>query len=268
MEKLGGTPRPGDVLDVLQSRMDILPNALSRIAKYVIEHPEMVIHQSVAELGSFSGSGEASIVRLCRGLGFKGYRDFKMALAMDLGRPIAGPSGHTSESSYSPISQGFEKSLGDAICDLDEDAVRSAAPLLLRSRRIDVYGAGLSSLAADMLTYRLLRLNLPAFTFRDAHIAHEVAHGLDADCAAVAFSMSGLTDDTVKFLRSARHAKAATIAITGRKGSPVGEAADLLIRVSGLRSRSAAGILTPLTANIFLIECLGAELARQRTQAR
>ncbi|MBL4916747.1 MurR/RpiR family transcriptional regulator [Szabonella alba] len=264
MKNATGESAPTHVLDLLQANMDVLPNALSRIAKYVLEHPEMVIHQSVTELGSFSGSGEASIVRLCRSLGFRGYRDFKMALAMELSRPAGLHSAATEASPYAPVRQGFEQSLAEASGTLDAPGLAQAAAILLRSRRIDIYGAGLSSLSADMLTYRLLRLGLPAFSFRDAHIAHEVAHGLDADCAAVAFSLSGLTDDTVRFLRSARHARARAIAVTGRAASPVAEAADLVIRLAGLRSRNASGPLAPLTANIFLIECLGAELARQR----
>ncbi|WP_128254411.1 MurR/RpiR family transcriptional regulator [Falsirhodobacter deserti] len=264
MRSTDGASVPTDVLDLLQGSMDALPNALSRIAKYVLEHPEMVIHQSVTELGSFSGSGEASVVRLCRSLGFKGYRDFKMALAVELGRPQTPPPGLSSGGAYDTIRDAFERSISDAARSMDGKELALVATLLLRSRRIDIYGAGLSSMAADMLTYRLQRLNLPAFSFRDAHIAHEVAHGLDAGCVAIAFSLSGLTEDTVKFLRSARHARARAIAITGRASSPVGEAADKVIALSGLRIRSSDGILTPLTANLLVIECLGAEVARQR----
>ncbi|WP_454856800.1 ATP-binding cassette domain-containing protein [Rhizobium binxianense] len=82
--------RIGGILDRLQQDLDGLPNALARIAKYILENPEKVLHQSVAELGEFSGSGEASIVRLCRHIGFAGFRDFKLALAAEVGRPRLG----------------------------------------------------------------------------------------------------------------------------------------------------------------------------------
>ncbi|SCX35270.1 MurR/RpiR family transcriptional regulator [Agrobacterium rosae] len=74
------------ILSKLQDEIDQLPNALARIAKYILENPEKVLRQSVAELGEFAGSGEASILRLCRQIGFTGFRDFKLALAAEVGR--------------------------------------------------------------------------------------------------------------------------------------------------------------------------------------
>ena len=79
--------RHESILVRLQEDFDLLPNALARIAKYILENPEKVLHQSVAELGEFAGSGEASILRLCRQIGFSGFRDFKLALAAEIGRP-------------------------------------------------------------------------------------------------------------------------------------------------------------------------------------
>ncbi|TIX65403.1 MAG: hypothetical protein E5V33_07845, partial [Mesorhizobium sp.] len=46
------------ILARLQDDIDRLPNALARIAKYILENPEKVLHQSVAELGEFAASGE------------------------------------------------------------------------------------------------------------------------------------------------------------------------------------------------------------------
>ncbi|WP_164114591.1 MurR/RpiR family transcriptional regulator, partial [Serratia marcescens] len=43
-----------------------------------------VVYLTITELARESGTSEASVTRLCRTLGCKGYNEFKMALALDL----------------------------------------------------------------------------------------------------------------------------------------------------------------------------------------
>ncbi|MBN9019034.1 MAG: hypothetical protein J0H11_16590 [Rhizobiales bacterium] len=61
----------GSILNRLQDEIERLPSALARIAKYIVENPEKALRQSVSQLGEYSGSGEASILRLCRQIGMQ-----------------------------------------------------------------------------------------------------------------------------------------------------------------------------------------------------
>ena len=61
-----------------------LPSALARVAQYIVENPDMAVHLSLGELSARAQSGQASVVRLCRELGFSGFKAFKLALAADL----------------------------------------------------------------------------------------------------------------------------------------------------------------------------------------
>lgn len=253
----GATARSNGILDRLQQELDGLPNALARIAKYILENPEKVLHQSVAELGEFSSSGEASIVRFCRHIGFSGFRDFKLALAAEVGRPRLTPALTANpDDAMRSLHETMLESLAFAHGHVDVKAIERGAAALAGSRRVDLYGAGLSGITAEMLAYRLLRAGLTAVAFRNAYMAHEVANGLGPGCVAVGISISGLSDDTLQFLKGARAAGATTIAITNRPRSPIAEAADLTLQAGGLRDRPIGGTLTVMTGNIFLIECL------------
>ena len=50
-----------------------LSEAASRVGQYILANPEKVVRQTVAELAEFTHSGQASVVRLCRQLGFNGF---------------------------------------------------------------------------------------------------------------------------------------------------------------------------------------------------
>ncbi|UXN57668.1 MurR/RpiR family transcriptional regulator [Phyllobacterium zundukense] len=249
--------RHESILARLQEDIGSLPNALARITKYILENPEKVLHHSVAELGEFAGSGEASIVRLCRLIGFSGYRDFKLALAAEIGRPgLPSAVRENADSAAQKLHDTMVQNLAIAHGNSDREALKKVAAALAASRRIDLYGAGLSGLTAELLAYRLLRVGLTALAFRNSSMAHEVANGLGPGCVAIGLSISGLSVDTVQFLKGARSAGALTVAITNRARSPLGTAADFTLQASGLHDRPIGGTLTPVVGKIFVIESL------------
>ena len=72
------TPFGKDVILRVRAEIDTMPDALSRIGKYIVDNPEKAVRSSVAELALHSTSGEASVVRFCRHLGYDGFRDLKL----------------------------------------------------------------------------------------------------------------------------------------------------------------------------------------------
>ena len=124
----------------------------------------------------------------------------------------------------------------------------------------------MSCLTAELFAYRLLRAGVTAIAFRDAYMAHEVAGGLGTGCVAIGISISGLTNDTLQFLKGARAAGASTVAITNRSSSPVGDAAHVALRAAGLEDRPIGGTLIPVVGEIFVIECLMAAITTLRTR--
>ncbi|MET3581464.1 DNA-binding MurR/RpiR family transcriptional regulator [Mesorhizobium robiniae] len=251
------------IVDRLQREIEELPNALARIAKYILENPEKVLRQSVAELGEFSGSGEASVVRLCRQVGFSGFRDFKLALAADLGRSgVPALASADPDSALQALHASMAQSLDKAYGRIDPKTLDAVAEKLSVARRIDLYGAGMSGLITEMLAYRLLRAGLTVQLFRDANMAHELANGLGPDCVAVAFSVSGLTVDTLHFVKAAAAAGASTVAITNRARSPLGEAAQYTLQTARAHDGAIGGTLSTVTGQIFVIESLMLSLGR------
>ncbi|MEX2696267.1 MurR/RpiR family transcriptional regulator [Rhizobium mongolense] len=247
--------RHESILTRLQADIDLLPNALARIAKYILENPEKVLHHSVAELGEFASSGEASILRLCRQIGFSGFRDFKLALAAEIGRPgVPSAASENADGALKLLHDTMAQNLGIAHSNVDPETLTKVAAALAASRRIDLYGAGMSGVTAELLAYRLLRVGLTAVAFRNSNMAHEVANGLGRRCVAIGFSISGLSVDTVQFLKGARSAGALTVAITNRARSPLSEVADFTLQASGLHDRPIGGTLTPMVGKIFVIE--------------
>src|SRR4030042_3406665 len=61
-----------------------LKTALQKVADLVLQQPDMVIYVSVNAVAAAAGVSEATVMRFCRTLGFKGFQDFKICLAREL----------------------------------------------------------------------------------------------------------------------------------------------------------------------------------------
>src|SRR2546423_9887154 len=72
-------------LVALRTHRPELPEAEARVADAVLARPELVTSESVSDLAARAASSTATVVRLCRRVGFDGFYRFKIALAHEVG---------------------------------------------------------------------------------------------------------------------------------------------------------------------------------------
>ncbi|MEZ4632562.1 MAG: MurR/RpiR family transcriptional regulator [Deinococcales bacterium] len=59
------------------------------VAQLVLDSPQEVIYLSVDALAKRADVSTTSVIRFCQSLGFIGFKDFKISLTSELGRPVA-----------------------------------------------------------------------------------------------------------------------------------------------------------------------------------
>ena len=257
------------ILNELHYRMEELPRALSRIARYILTNPEKVIRHSLVEIAQHSESGQASVIRLVRELGFAGFSEFKIQLTTELARlpSLPDPDGHAVQIIADSVFQNAKADLEATVKLLNESSMEEVVKRIQTCRRIDIFGTGISGVAGEIMNYRLLRLGFNSRVFRDPTLAHELAGGLDSNAIAIAISDSGITPITVQFLRTAKKANAYTIAMSSRKSSALADHADVLIQTGSTGGADKAGcIMGVITRAACVIEVLGQLLERYTTQ--
>ena len=68
----------------IMGSMHLLTNSESKIAKYVLDNFNETLNYNVSELADKAGVSDASVVRFCKSLGYKGFQDFKISAAQDI----------------------------------------------------------------------------------------------------------------------------------------------------------------------------------------
>jgi DNA-binding MurR/RpiR family transcriptional regulator len=251
-----------------------MTRSMHRVAEAVAGDPAGCAKLTVTALATRTGTSEATVVRTARLLGYPGYRDLRLALAALAAQQAAGaPAAVTANiavddplpSVVAKLAHDEQQCLADTAAQLDLAQLEAAVGALATARRTDVYGIGASSLVAQDLVQKLLRIGRIAHAHNDPHLAVTNAVQLRPGDVAVAITHSGNTHDVIEPLRVAFDHGATTIAITGRPDGAVTQYADHVLTTSTSReSELRPAAMSSRTSQLLVVDCLFIGVA-QRT---
>lgn len=233
-----------------------------RVADYCLEKPSEIIYLSVTQLGERCGVGEATIIRFSQAVGFSGYQDLKLNLALELAtKKDSGVHGMlTAADSMDTLMEKVTAMNTSAL----EDTSRLVRPRLLNqavdeilnAKRLFLIGVGTSGLTALDAQSKFLRIGIMSFAPNDSH--HQImatAHVTEND-VCIGFSHSGSTKDTVDTMRLAKKNGAFTIAVTDIVKSPITEVSDLVLLTSSAEDPLQGGSLRSKIAQVHMLDLL------------
>lgn len=257
--------RAGCLLRIRSAR-ELFKPAEAVVAEFVLAQPQKMLQMSVSEAARVSGVGEATVIRFCRALGYKGYQEFKLRLAQDLVEPVEFIHENISfDDSVAELSQKVfqtnQRAVEDTQRAVDPARVALAAKALASARRVDIYGVGYSYFSALDLKLKLVRFGLSADALGDPHLQLMAAVTLRPGDVAIGISHSGSTRDVVDALGPARKAGATTLAVTNYSPSPLTRVSDIVLLTAAPESPLGGEVLTSRIAQLCVIDVLSVAVA-------
>ncbi|PST96289.1 MurR/RpiR family transcriptional regulator [Photobacterium iliopiscarium] len=265
----------GKILDTLGSLRDSLTPSARRIADYVLVQPQRVTELSIAELAQQATVGEASIIRFCRALNFKGFQDLKMKLAIEVATPhdtekhmldTELTADDDAEHIGRKLQQTINNVLGETLNLLDFSKLEAVAHALQQQKRIYFFGVGSSGITAEDAKNKLMRIGFDVDALTNNHFMYMKAALLNRDDVAIGISHSGTSKETIKALALAKECGATTVALTHNPLSPLAELSDYVL-INGNRQGQLQGdsIGTKIT-QLFVLDMLYTLLVRDNPQ--
>jgi len=270
MQPLNRDPQ-GSSLIRLRGVYPSLKTALQKVADLVLRQPEMVIYVSVNAVAAAAGVSEATVMRFCRTLGFKGFQDFKIALAREL---VTSPQ-HTPEevgSDDGPVAivrQVFQRgsaALQDTLQVLDAEAAQEAAQALLQARRALIVGVGASAPIVSYAVNRFFLLGIDAHDYTDVYNLLMAVSLAGPEDVLLIISHLGSTREVVEAAQLAREAGAKVIAVTNNSLAPLSRVSDLVLVTASGESSPQQGGMASFHCRAFVIDCLFALMVQARPQ--
>ena len=250
------------ILHAIQECLEQLSLQERRVATYVLQSPSTVKELGIKEIAYLCEVSPATVTRFCKSMYFRGYPDFKMKLASELAHQpvhntyqdiIAGNDLHTM---ITAIEANHVTSITDTTRLLDITNVQKVIDLLRTARLIDLYGVATSSIVAQDLYQKLVRIGKPCTAFADVHMQLTSASALRQGDVAIAISYSGETKETIAALRCAKESGAFTVAITHYGSSTLASLADITLFSSSLEEGIRRGDMASRIAQLHIVDIL------------
>ncbi|WP_220702420.1 MurR/RpiR family transcriptional regulator [Aeromonas veronii] len=254
------------VLLLLRHQLNTYSQTLQRLGQFVLEQPQRVLYLTITELARESGTSEASVTRLCRGVGCRGYTEFKMALALETQQEQASQPQASATSAFSTLIEESVAALRDTGALVSKDALLQSAELLEQARQIQIYGVAASAMIGEYLAYRLLRMGISAQQFSDMHRAAMNATSLKLGDVVIAVSSSGSTKDLLHAVQLGKEHGASIIVLSNTSRSPLATQADQLLVAAKPEGPLTAGSFHSKISAMLVIELLSQQLLENRPE--
>jgi len=178
-------------------------------------------------------------------------------VASEANRPSADDSGLIDHG------RGVLRAEAEAIVEtatrLDASFARAVRLIEGCTGNVVVTGIGKAGLVARKMSATLASTGTPSHFLHPAEAMHGDLGALRGDDVVVALSQSGETDEITRLLPHVRARRIAIVALTGRAGSTLGRAADVVVTTGSVREACRLG-LAPSTSTAVLL-ALGDALA-------
>lgn len=248
-------------LGQIRSHYARLSEKEKKIADYILNNPENIIHSTINDVAEDLNVADATVFRFCKRIGFKGFQAMKITLAAEIIEPIQQIHEEISESDdertvMEKVFQSNIHTLKSTLNLIDETAIEQAVDLLLNAGRVDFYGTGGSAVIAMDAYHKFIRTGIKVFTFMDSHFQIMSASQLTKHDLAVVISHSGTNKDTMNILKTAKRNGAKIIGITGYPKSPLAQNSDVVLYTSAEETEYRSEALSSRIAQLSLIDAL------------
>jgi DNA-binding MurR/RpiR family transcriptional regulator len=229
-----------DVLQRLLHASRVGDATTARLAAWLLEQRGQIVDLPISRFAQETGVTETTIVRFCKGVGYSGYRELRLALVQSVGIAKGLQVGFdertpakTGDGSLLSLAKKVVATNTDVLMWtpqlLDEQSLERAIVALSNATIVYLVGFGSSSPVALDLYQRLLRLGIRANHCSDPHILTAITTNLDPGAVLFGITYSGKSRDLVDGLKAGKEKKATTIVLTSNGGAAAARLADILI---------------------------------------
>ena len=214
-----------------------------RIADYLRLNLESAIYMTIEELAKETYTSHSAIIRLCKKIGFSGFKEFRFELGREVHQLVA-QFKQVIDPNFPFSDMDDAKTIAKKMADLSIQAIKKAqfqienqpletiASKLNQADRIFLFAKGDSQTTARKFQNKLVKLNkflILAEEYSDS--SWNAANLTEKDCA-IFISYSGRIHHYERILSYLSHVGATTLLITGNEQSEMANKAELKLVVS------------------------------------
>ncbi len=230
-----------------------------KVAGFILATPAEAVHPSIEELAEKIGVSESTLVRFVRKLGYKGYQQFRIALATE----TVAPESLVYEAPVDARGDDASVVFGSAIrtleltlASLSRRTLERVARAAVDARRLFLFGLGGSGIVAMDACHKLVRSGLSCSDAGDFHLQLMMASQTCPEDLALLVSHTGANRDTLALAEEIRARGCPMAVITSNPRSPLAKMADELLVSLAPTSTPVSEAFSARIAQLAIVDTL------------
>jgi DNA-binding MurR/RpiR family transcriptional regulator len=265
MKSDASSPQAPDTVQRLLHATRVGDSMTARLASWLLQQRQKIVDLPISRFAQETGVTETTIVRFCKGIGYSGYRELRLALVQSVGvaKGLQLGAGESSPEPGDGSMLSLAKKLVAINTDvltrtpqlLDEQSLEQAVEALLKGTEVYLVGFGSSTPIALDLYQRLLRLGIRATICSDPHILTVITTNLEPGAVLFGVTYSGQSRDLVDALKAVKGREATTIVLTSNAGAAAARLADILL-ISAVPEMAARETVATRISQLAIVDVL------------
>ena len=224
-------------------RQDTFTTTEKRIADYLQANFEAAVYMTIEELAKATYTSHSAIIRLCKKLGFTGFKEFRLELGREVHQLLA-QFDQTIDANFPFSEQDDGATITKKMAELSIQAVKKAqlqiedqpldtiAEKLTQAKRIFVFAKGDSQITARKFQNKLVKLNKFLILAEEYSDSSWNAANLTKEDCAVFISYSGRIHHYEKIMSYLKYVGTPTLLLTGNEHSEMAKKASMCLVIS------------------------------------
>lgn len=245
---------PDNLIEYLHANSNYFQKSDALISKYILNKRDLILKMTVTEVAEALNVSDATVIRFCQKIGYKGYYQMKISLAQSLKSPDN--SNKIKQSSMDPISYVTDiviENINSTGSKLDVNILKSVAQVINKAQCVYFFAVGNSYPIAFDAAYKLSRIGIKTFISSSSEMQISNAYFLDEKSVAFGISHSGSSKTVLNIFEIAKSQGATTVLLSNYEKSPLARLSDYILETRAYKEYFFdSGLVTRICAMYYI----------------
>lgn len=256
------------IIELLKEKKNFTPSEI-QISDYILNNMAKVLELTVEELALETYTSKASVIRLCKKLDVKGYRDFLRKIEHDLNEiyrmsylinkePI-----HQKSSLHDIVNiipSIYETAVSQTKLLLNYNVINRVIHKMKQADLIEIYGIGISETVARAAAFKFNSIGITSIAFDGLNEHYIMSHKSNKNKVAILLTFSGYNPYIIKIAQYLKHCDYYIIGIGGNEHEELESLCSEFIEIYTKEMILTFEMLTSYTATNYILDILFARL--------
>lgn len=260
------------ILNQLKSNLSFMRAKEKKICSLILSSPKDFLNYNLKEVAIKAEVAQGSVINFANKYAKGGFPKLKLMIASSISSTLEFISEKKDDGSLTAIlketGENYYSAINNTLSLSNEDDLKSVASLILKAKKVQIYGIYRSAIVANDFYNQLLQLGINASFVSDVLTCAVSASMLDKNSLIIAISSSGKTQDVIEAVKIAKQNGVKAVAITADKNSKLATLCDIVL-LSMASGNSNLGAQTEVRiSQLALIDALCSYVRRKKGDAK